>query len=108
MDPGVLRETIVLQSKSVTRDAAGGEVVTWTTAASCWAEVAPIGGREFVTLRAAQQDLTHRVRMRYLPGINPGMRLMWRGTAYDVREVINAGARNRELELLCVGDPGNA
>ena len=105
---GKMRESIELQSKSVTRDAAGGEVVTWSTVATVFAQAQPISGREFVAMRAAQSTITHRFRLRYLTGINTGMRVLWAGVAYDILEAINVDARNRQLELLCVGDLGNA
>lgn len=105
---GKLRETVTIQQKSVTRDAYGAEVVSWSTVATVPAQVQPIAGREYVAMRQAQSVVTHRVRIRYTSGINTGMRVQWGGTNFDIVEAINVDARNRQLELLCVGDMGNA
>lgn len=108
MRAGKMREFVTLQSKSVSRAANGEELVTWGTYATVWAQVQPIGGREYSAIRLAQSDITHRFRIRYLSGVNTGMRVLLDGRPYDIVEAINVDQRNRELELLCVGDMGNA
>ena len=107
IEAGRLRERITLQRKSVTRDAVGGEVVTWVEEAVLWAEVAPIRGREYLALRAAQSDVVMRFRLRYRAGVNPAMRVVWNGGEYDIVEAIDVGARRTELELLCRGAAEN-
>lgn len=104
LEAGKLSERIAIEEKSVTRDALGGEVVTWTTYATRWAEVAPIRGREYVALRAAQSDVVIRFRLRHLSGVNPAMRVSWNGGTYNIVEAIDVGAGGVELELLCQGD----
>jgi head-tail adaptor len=49
MQAGKLREYVTLQEKSVTRDAFGGEVVTWTTVESVYAELDPWQMRQRLT-----------------------------------------------------------
>lgn len=103
MRAGRLSERIVLQEKAVTRGGNGEEVVTWETFATVWADVEPLSGREVVAVRAAQADLSLRVRLRYLAGVNPAMRVYWKGAAWPITEVIDVRARRTELELLCTG-----
>ena len=45
---GRMRDRVVIQTKSATRDAYGAEVITWSTLATVWASVESIGGREFI------------------------------------------------------------
>lgn len=108
MQAGRMREPITIQAKTTSRDAYGAEVITWADQWSDWAQVQPIGGREYTALRQAQSDITMRMRIRYRTGVDAGMRVMWRERPYDVLEVINRDARDRELELLCAGDMGDA
>lgn len=108
MRAGRLNERIELQARSVTRDAFGAEVQTWTTVHTVWAEAQPIAGREFVAMRQAQSDISIRFRLRYLDGINPQMRIRWREEIYIIQEVINVRARDAELEILCTGDMTDA
>lgn len=105
---GKMREAVTLQQKSVSRGANGEEVVSWSTFASVYAQVQPISGREFVALRQAQSTITHRFRIRWLTGVTTAMRVLWNSQPYDIVEAINVDARNRQLELLCVGDLASA
>lgn len=108
MRAGQLREKISVLAKSVSRDGYGAEVITWVPQFEAWAAVLPIAGREYTTLRAAQSDITLRLRTRYRSGVDTGMRVTWRDRDYDIIEAINVGARDAELELLCTGDAGDA
>lgn len=101
MRAGRLQERIRIQQKQVTRDAYGAETVQWVDHADVAAEAAPIAGREFVALRTAQSEISIRFRVRFVAGVVPSMRVWWRAQEYDIIEVIDKGARRRELELLC-------
>ena len=55
--------------------------------------------------------MTHRVTIRHRDGVTPKMRLKFGTRILNIRAVINAGERNRTLELLCeegVGTYGGA
>lgn len=101
---GRMRDRITIQRKDAARDAYGAEVITWTSVATVWAEAQPITGREYITLRAAQADVSVRFRLRYLSGITPAMRVVWDDAPYEIVSVIDVGARGSELELICRGD----
>lgn len=108
MRAGRLRERVTFLDKSVARDSLGAEVITWAEQFEAWAEVLPIAGREYTSLRAAQSDITLRLRVRYRSGVNTGMRVEWNGRQYEILEVINVRALGVELEILCTGDAGDA
>lgn len=99
MRAGLMRERVTIQESTITRGAAGSEVKTWVEFATVWAAVQPISGREFTRLRAAQAEETTRFRVRYLAGVLPTMRIVWKTQVYKITEVINLDARNRELEI---------
>lgn len=105
---GQLNESVTVQSKTVTRDAYGAEAITWTTVATMPAAAEPISGREYLAMRAAQADISIRFRLRYRAGISPAMRVRWRNNNYDIVEVINPRAADRELQLLCRGEAAGA
>jgi SPP1 family predicted phage head-tail adaptor len=103
MRAGALSERIEIQQKAVTRADNGEEIVTWPVFATVWADVEPLSGREVVSVRAAQADLSLRVRLRYLAGVNPTMRVWWANAGWPISEVIDVRARRTELQLLCTG-----
>jgi SPP1 family predicted phage head-tail adaptor len=103
MQAGRLRHRLVIQSKSVTRDSYGGEVVAWVEFATVWGEKRPLRGAEYIAMQSAQADITSRFVIRYLPGVTPAMRVLDGEATHDISEVIDVNGRSRELELLCRG-----
>ena len=99
---GRLNQRVTLQAKTVVRDGMGNEVVSWSDVAAVRAAVEPMRGREYVSLRAAQSDITTRITLRYKAGLTTAMRVLHDGAIYDVREIINPRSRNESLELMCV------
>jgi len=109
MLPPRLREAITIQQNSPSRDAVGGAIANWTDyAADLAAAAQPIGGREFLTVAQAQADVSVRFRCRYIAGVNSTMRVQWRGAYYGIIAAVNVDGLDRELELLCNGEPQDA
>jgi SPP1 family predicted phage head-tail adaptor len=65
MQIGKLNHRISLQTRSATLDDYGQQVNTWTTVATVWANIKPIGGREKMRAMAIESELTHTVAIRY-------------------------------------------
>ena len=61
---GKLKHRVELQSKTVTRDAMGGEAITWVTQATVWAEVSALSGRALMAAQQAQSEVTARIMLR--------------------------------------------
>lgn len=98
---GQLNRRVSVQQKVVTRDAFGGEAITWQTVADVWAAQMPVRGREYVALRAAGAEITTRFVIRYRSGITPAMRVVDEaGAQYNVVEVINPDDARQFLELM--------
>jgi SPP1 family predicted phage head-tail adaptor len=93
---------VKLQSKSVTRNDFGEEVITWTDTATVWAEVSGVSGREFVEQARTEAEVSHRVRIRYRASIVPHMRVLVVATsqALDIEAVL-PDQRRREIVLMC-------
>lgn len=90
---------VTLQSKSATRDAMGGEVVTYATFASVWAEKRDLAGREYLTAGQSERaEIQTLWRLRWLSGVTPAMRLIHGSDVYDIESVAELG-RNDALEL---------
>lgn len=102
------KHRIKLQSKSVTRNAIGEEVVTWAdvvteTADHClWAEVWPLKGREFFAAQQTQYAADVRFRLRYRDGLTQDMRVVLDGDAYDILSIVDVGAAHHTTEILAV------
>lgn len=101
IDPGTLRERVTVQIASGTTNALGETVLAWTNSSAVWASVEGVSARE--SLLAGQQnvEITHRVRLRYLPGLTQQMRFAWRNRTLEIASLLEHGHRS-EHEAICV------
>lgn len=105
MDIGKMRERVEVQQPLVSRTAIGETTERWATTETRWASVEGVSSREYLQRGQEQSEITHRVRMRYVPGITSRMRLVWRGRALLITS-LTTRRRRSELELLCLEDRG--
>ena len=101
MKIGELRHRVTIQEKTVTIDTYGGEVVAWADVATVWAAVEPLSGREFLEGGRLENEINHRIRIRYREGLTPSMRVCWQSRAFDIESVIERESRRREIWLMC-------
>lgn len=88
-----LNQRITLQSKSVTRNTIGEEVVTWGDVATVWAKVMPLRGNAFYSANQQQHVIDARFLIRQRTGLVENMRLQWRGEPYDITSLIPGTAQ---------------
>lgn len=99
---------VKIERKSVTRTAAGEEVVSWvdvvtdTADNAIWAEVWPLKGREFFAAQQTQYAADVRFRIRYRAGIEPEHRMVWGGDPYDIVSIVDVGAGRHTIEILAI------
>ncbi len=98
---GGMRDRVKIQRLVVTQDAAGGQVKTWRTLATVRARVIPLQGKEFFEAQKYTSEVTTEIRLRYIPGVKPSMRVIGCGATYDIQAVIDRNNRKRELYLMC-------
>ena len=100
MDAGKLRERITVQIASGATNTLGETVLTWSDSSAVWASVEGVSARE--ALLAGQQDtsVTHKVRMRYLPGLTSQHRFSWRSRTLEIVSLLEHGNRS-EHEAIC-------
>jgi len=100
IDPGRLRERVTIQQASETRNAMGEVVQSWVTFAERWASVDGLSSREFLLQGQQQSEISHRVRLRYVPGMRNTMRFLWRGRVLEMTSLLEHNNRS-EHEALC-------
>lgn len=83
---GRLRHKIKIQSKTVAQDETTGDegVVSWVDFANVWAAVEPLSTRDVIAAQAMQSPATTRFVVRYRPGIDPTMRIIFRDAFYNI------------------------
>ncbi len=101
MKVGMLRHRIVIQENRVSRDSFGAEISEWIQFAVVWAEVSPISGREYVSFKQINAEITTKITIRYLAGVTTEMRVLFKDRVFEIDSVINPEERNISLFLMC-------
>jgi SPP1 family predicted phage head-tail adaptor len=103
MNPGDLRQQIIIQVKRapVVQDTFGEEQPIWDTFATIWAGPEALRGQEYLEARRLQADVDWRVRIRFLAGITPSMRVIYGDKILNIVSVIDVKERHREIQLMC-------
>lgn len=102
---GELSYRIVLQSKEVTRDASGGELIKWRQELLTWAAAAPLSGNELLAAQQRHPESAMRFTARYradvFKGWRIGWRLKWEGLAYNILNVADVNGEHYAMQLDC-------
>ncbi len=102
MKIGDLRKQMTLQAEQQTSDGAGGYALAWVDVATVWADIAPVGGNEYLAAGRLEAQVTHKITLRWRPDITPNasMRLTYGARLFNIRAVLNPGEANRWLSIL--------
>ena len=110
------RHRIIIEQVTETQDTYGEASESWSTFATRWANIHPIGGREYFDARQENTEADHRIFLRWdrsLTALTTKMRIKYEyplleespeRTAtriFDIEHIVNMGERNREIELFC-------
>jgi SPP1 family predicted phage head-tail adaptor len=100
IDAGKLRERVTVQQASGNRNSLGETVLAWADWQTVWASVEGVSARESLAFGQQEIAVTHRVRLRYLPGLTQNMRLNWRNRTLEIVSLLERGNRS-EHEIIC-------
>lgn len=98
MQAGKLRHLVTIQKYVEGRDAMGGITKDYVEFSKAWASIQPMLGREKYTEQRVHSEQTHRINMRYIPGVESTMRILFDGRVFElVGPPINFMERNTYL-----------
>ena len=100
IDAGKLRERVTVQIASGSTNTLGETVLAWSNSTAVWASVEGVSAREALVLGQQDTTITHRLRLRYLPGLTQDMRFSWRGRTLEIVSLLEHGNRS-EHEAIC-------
>ena len=100
IDAGKLRDRVTVQIASGTTNALGETVLAWSDSSAVWASVEGVSAREALLAGQQETSITHRLRLRYLPGLTQQMRFAWRGRTLEIVSLLEHGNRS-EHEAIC-------
>ena len=101
MDTGRLNMRVSIERNAQYQDPVYGSLIdVWIPTYSVWAAIEPLQGREYIAAMMVRAERTVRITMRYLPGIDSTMRVVYLGRVFAIQSIINPGEANRELQLM--------
>lgn len=104
INPGRLRHTVSIQRASSAQDASGHPSEDWSEIGQIKASIEPLTGVERTTGQQSIADVSHRIVMRYVPGVSSGItpkdRILFGTRIFDLAAVLNLEERNLMLEIM--------
>lgn len=99
IEPGKLRERVTVQIASGSTNTLGETVLAWSDSTSAWASVEGVSSREALAAGQQETTITHRVRLRYLPGLTQQMRFSWRAKTLNIVSLLEYGNRTEHVAI---------
>lgn len=100
---GELRHSIRIVQPNNTQDSFGGTKPDDASVfATVWASVEALSGRELFAAQQKVSQVTHKITMRYLPGVVSSMNVWFDGRQFEILYPDDPDETKKKLELLCV------
>ena len=100
MGIGSMRHRIAIEKKVPGVTENGFSEDTYESVATVWAEVKPVQSREYEKADTTQNEVRVRFRIRYLPGFEPSMEIIFAEDKYEIISIENLEFKNRYLEII--------
>jgi SPP1 family predicted phage head-tail adaptor len=104
MGAGKYDKRITIQQRGNSRNGTGGMVADWQMFAERWAGVNNLSGNErLATTHQGGETAVARTAftLRYLPGVDETMRVLYGGKAFNIRFVNDVYEQHKTLILTC-------
>ena len=98
MKAGKLRHLVSLEKYVETFDEFGEPVKTYQEFMKAWAEIRPLLGQEHFNEKEYHSEQTHRIQVRYRPGMEQTMRFVYRGRKF---ELVGPTSNWMERDIFC-------
>lgn len=99
MEIASLNKRITIQELKLSINENGFEIEEWIDYKRVWAGVSNLHGREYFDAAAIQMENTVKFTIRYLPGIDTSMRIVFKEKFYNITSIDNIKYGNRFMEI---------
>lgn len=106
INAGKYRHIITFQKLGESRNSYGevdrDSSDNWEDVVTVRAGIFPISGKELLSAEFVRAEMTHKIQLRYIKGIDSEMRIKFGDRIFDiVSPPINFQEKNVELQLMC-------
>ena len=98
---GVMRQRLTLDAAIESSDESGALQTVWQPAGDVWGQVTPLSGSERFLAERQEEAVTHRILIRWRPGIESGMRFRLGARTFLIRSAFDPDERQRVLICRC-------
>ena len=93
INSGQMRERVTIQSPEKSQNPFGEATISWQTEAEVWASVQGLSSREILMAQQMDAIVTHKIRIRFYPGITHSHRIVWRDRIMEIVSVVERETR---------------
>lgn len=102
IDIGKLNKRVTFQRLARQEDAMGQDAQAWEDVRTVWADFYPVRGGEYQEEgKKKREEVVYKAKLRYFPGVDASMRVVFRGRQFLIGKVTNVDEANYKLELEC-------
>ena len=99
---GQYRHRVTVQASTITQDATTGEEIkAWATAATPWARVRPLSGREYLQAEQVEASASHEISFLSVSGLTTSHRILWGTRVFDINHINDLDERGIEQRCIC-------
>lgn len=94
-----MHHKIIIQSKIITQDEELNPIEAWVDFATPWVEALSQNSREYYRLATINSEIEKAFKIRYMDGITPHMRAIFKSKTFEIIGIENVEERNKEILL---------
>lgn len=99
---GRFRHRIFFKRSVVTTNPNGFKETTLQDVSEAWAMIKTVSGREYNAAAAVQNQNTYRFVIRYMPGLDEEMTLMYEGRPFNIETILPDDEEQGTLTIIAV------
>jgi SPP1 family predicted phage head-tail adaptor len=89
-----MRERVTIQKPVESQSSFGEATISWVDEGTVYASVMGVRAADYFAAQQAGVLVTHRIRIRFFPGITHQHRLIWRDRVMEISSVLEREARS--------------
>lgn len=99
MRSGDMDRKIIIQSRTLSKNASGEAEETWATFATVWAQKLDFAGKEYFAAKQVNSEVSTKFKIRWLSGLKMEMRISFDSIIYDIQSIAELG-RREGIEIM--------
>lgn len=102
INPGEFRHRIIIQKMNKIENDYGELLDTWVDFLEVRAAIYPLSGKDFFAAETTNNEITHKINIRYVQGITSTMRIKLGERYFEITSPpINFQEKNILLQIMC-------